>query len=190
MGLRPGHFSSWWLSWQGPGLPGCSGNQGTRGCQACWRHGCHTPGMGMRWDLGSGDGRCSSSLGLLLALTVPLDPSCSGPVLPPHRVHPGGLDAAERSCLSLTLSYTQMGIDPLSSSLGSGLLSLQLLSLPFTPCFSYLSSLLVAEDTRPGERGQLQFYEDPGPPSKGGRHGGWGWGCVGSNIYSIYLCQN
>lgn len=141
LGLKPGHLSLWWLSWQGPGLPGCSGNQGTRGCQACWWHGGHTPGMGMRWDLGSGDGRCSSSLGLLLALTVPLDPSCSGLVLPPHRVHPGGLDAAERSCLFPTLCYTQMGIDPLSSSLGSGLLSLQLLSLLFTTCFSYLSSL-------------------------------------------------
>lgn len=74
-------------------------------------------GRGGTWEVAMG---CARSLGLLLPLSVPLDPSCSGLVLPPHRVQPGGLDAPKRSRLFPTLSHTQMGTDPLSSSVGQG----------------------------------------------------------------------
>lgn len=88
------------------------------------------PGLLVAWlphfengdELGLGKWRWAvlQQPGLVLALTVPLDPGCSGSVLPPHRVHPGGLDAPKRSRLFPILSHTQLGTEPLSSSVGQG----------------------------------------------------------------------
>lgn len=87
-GLRKGHLSLRRLAWQGPGPPAGSGNGGARGCQASWQHGGHS-GNGEKVGFGKRRWLVLQQPGPAPGSAL-LDASCSGSVLPLHRVHPGG----------------------------------------------------------------------------------------------------